>query len=138
ARCPQSVVVKPETGSSALCNETESVGNFDPYVGGIKESLRFSVRLYNDAPPKGYAAEFSSLIAFQHQSIVANVNSAEDYGVRLTAPNNPNIDKIYGFFTGFEGVPVHGNGQALLTNPVNCAESAGRAPVLQGTADTFQ
>jgi hypothetical protein len=94
--------------------------------------------LYNDVPPKGAAAEFTTKLVSPFQSIVANVNSEENYGIRLTAPNNPNLDKIYGFFAGFEGVPVHGNGQALLTNPVNCAESAERPPVLKASADTFQ
>jgi hypothetical protein len=137
-RCPQSVVIEPEHGSSALCNQSETVGNLDPYIGELKETLKFSSRLFNDIPPKGSAAEFTTKLGPPFQSIVANVNSEEDFGVRLTAPNNPNYDKIYGFFAAFEGVPVHGNGQAFITNPVNCAESAERAPVVKAMADTFQ
>jgi hypothetical protein len=137
-RCPQSVVIEPAHGSSALCNESETVGNLDPIIGAPKESLVLLSRLYNDIPPKGFAAEFTTQLGFPYQSVVANVNGEEDFGVRLTAPNNPNYDKIYGFFAAFEGVPANGNGQAFITSPVNCAESAEGAPVVRATADTFQ
>jgi hypothetical protein len=136
-RCPQSVVIEPEAGS-AVCNESETVGNLDPFIGAPNESLQLPSRLFNDMPPKGVAGEFTTKLAFPFQSIVAGVNSEEDFGIRLTAPNNPNYDKIYGFFAAFEGVPAHGNGEALLTNPTDCAESVEKAPVAKAKADTFQ
>jgi len=138
-RCPQSTLLEPE-GGSELCNEEESVGNLDPFIGFLEGegSLAFESHLYNDIPPHGYAGEFTTQLLFPLQSVLANVNSEEDFGIRLTAPNNANFDKIYGAFTAFEGVPAHGNGEALLTNPVNCAESRERAPVVSGTANTYQ
>jgi hypothetical protein len=138
-RCPQSTLLEPEHGSE-LCNEKESVGNLDPFIGFLdgEGSLNFESHLYNDIPPRGYAAEFTTKLLFPLQSVLANVNSEEDFGIRLTAPNNANLDKIYAVFTAFEGVPALGNGQALLTNPTNCAESREKAPVVKGTADSYQ
>ena len=136
-RCPQSVVL-PGAGSSKVCTAEMTVGNLDPYIGELAESLPFESRLYNDIPPKGFAAEFTTRLGLPLQSVVAGVNSEEDFGIRLTGPNNPNIDKIYGVYTAFEGVPKFGNGQALLTNPVNCAESAQNAPLVRAKANSFQ
>jgi hypothetical protein len=137
-RCPQSTLLEPEVGGSEVCNEKETVGNLDPYVGNFEESLPFEARLFNDLPPHGVAAEFTTRLAVPLQSVIANVNSEEDFGIRLTGPNNPNIDKILGVFTVFEGTPVHGDGQALLTNPTNCAESAQSSPLVRAQADSFQ
>ena len=136
-RCPQSLVVEPEAGS-ALCNQEMTVGNLDPYIGEPKESLKLPSRLYNDMPPKGYAAEFTTRLAFPLQSVLATVNSEDGFGIRLTGPNNANFDKIFGVYTGFEGVPKFGNGQALLTNPVNCAESRQTQPTVRARASTYQ
>jgi hypothetical protein len=137
-RCPQSIPLKPISGSSELCNEEMSVGNLDPYYAFLEESLPFESRLFNDVPPKGYAAEFTTRLVFPLQSVVAGVNSEEDFGIRLTGPNNPNFGKIFGVFTAFEGVPKFGNGKALLTNPVNCAESREKPPVVHAKADSYQ
>lgn len=136
-RCPQSVIVEPESGS-ALCNQEMSVGNLDPFIGEPKESLKLPSRLYNDMPPKGYAAEFSTRLAFPLQSVIATINGEETFGIRLTGPNNANFDKIYGVYAGFEGVPQFGTGQALLSNPVSCAESRQTQPVVRVRASTFQ
>jgi hypothetical protein len=137
-RCPQSLVVKPLEQDSDVCNEEMSVGNLDPFIGEPKESLKLPSRLYNNVPPKGYAAEFTTRLAFPLQSVLATVNSEDGFGIRLTGPNNANFDKIYGVYAGFEGVPQFGNGQALLSNPVNCAESRQNQPVVRARANTFQ
>jgi len=137
-RCPQSVLIKPEPGSSELCKEEMTVGNLDPYIGALKEGFDVSSGLYNDMPPKGYAAEFSTRLLIPMQSVVASVNSEEDFGIRLTGPNNANYDKIFGVYTAFEGVPKFGNGQALLSNPTNCAESREKAPVVHVKAASYQ
>ncbi|HEX4307808.1 MAG TPA: hypothetical protein VHZ54_17360, partial [Solirubrobacterales bacterium] len=137
-RCPQSLVFPAGGKPSALCNESETVGNLDPIIGTLYEGFDFDSRLYNDVPPKGVAAEFTTVLIYPFQSVVANVNSEEDFGIRLTGPNNPNYEKIFGVFTSFEGVPKEGNGTALLTNPTNCAESAERAPEVKTTVNTFQ
>ena len=137
-RCPQSVPLEPKGVTSELCNEEMSVGNLDPYIGDLAESFGFESHLYNDHPPKGYAAEFTTRLALPLQSVVATVNSEKDFGIRLNGPNNATLDKIYGVFALFEGVPKFGNGQALLTSPVNCAETAEKPPVVLATADTYQ
>jgi hypothetical protein len=136
-RCPQSTLLEPEHGS-ALCNQEMSVGNLDPFISSPHESLSLRSRLYNDVPPKGFAAEFTTQLAFPLQSVVANVNAEENFGIRLTAPNNADLYTIYGAFTAFEGVPAEGNGQALLTSPTNCAESATKPPLVKGSADSYQ
>jgi hypothetical protein len=137
-RCPQSQVVAPQIGESPLCNDEQTVGNLDPLLENLTETLVSASRLYNDKPPLGTAAEFSTILAVPFQSVLANVNSEGDFGIKLTAPNNPNYDKIFGAFTAFEGVPVHGNGRALLTNPTNCAESRQTSPLVTTKANTFQ
>jgi hypothetical protein len=136
-RCPQSVVYPPKAVPVPLCNESQSVGNLDPLVEDMTDSFPFHARLYNDVPPKGVAAEFTTRLQYPFQSVIANVNSAEDFGIRLSAPNNANYSNIFGAFTGFEGVPVEGNGTALLTNPTNCAESAQTPPVVKTRASTY-
>jgi hypothetical protein len=136
-RCPQSTLLEPEYGST-LCNQEMTVGNLDPFISSVSESLPFASRLYNDVPPHGFAAEFTTQLAFPLQSVVASVNSEEDFGIRLTAPNNADLFTIYGAFTAFEGVPAEGNGQALLTNPTNCAETAAKPLVVKGKADSYE
>jgi hypothetical protein len=137
-RCPQSTLVEP-AGGSELCNSEMSVGTLVPFLSSLTQGLEFpEAPLLNDVPPRGYAAEFSTKLGYPLQSVLATVNSEEDFGIRLHAFNNANVLKIFGAFTAFEGVPAKGNGQALLTNPVNCAETAERTPVVVGRADTYQ
>jgi hypothetical protein len=136
-RCPQAVVIPPEGGSD-LCNKEMSVGYLQPYVGSISESINFEEQgIFNDVPPKGYAAAFTTLLILPLQTILASVRSEEDYGIRLTAPNNANFDKIFGAFAAFEGVPSRGTGQALLSNSTDCAEQARKAPVVKINADPW-
>ena len=137
-RCPQNLVLAPQQGGSELCNEEMTLGNLDPYLGELKESLEVGERLYNDMPPHGVAAEFTTRLLIPLQSVIASVNSEEDFGLKLNGPNNANYLKIYGAFTAFEGLPAHGNGTAFLTSPTNCAESAEKAPTVKGEASTFQ
>jgi hypothetical protein len=138
-RCPQSVPIEPFGGSSELCNDEMSVGTLVPYAGNEHESFNFeSQLLYNDVPPKGYAAEFSTRLIVPMQSVLATVDSEGGFGIRLDAPNNATSAFLYGAFTGFEGVPKLGNGQALLTNPVNCAETRERPPVVAAKGASWQ
>ncbi|HEY2477977.1 MAG TPA: hypothetical protein VGI17_04540 [Solirubrobacterales bacterium] len=141
-RCPQSLVY-PTNGDAPICNSSQTVGNLDPVIETLKSSsaghsVEFVARLYNDIPPRGVAAEFTTRLFLPFQSVVANVNGEEDFGIRLSAPNNPNYLDIYGAFTAFEGVPAEGNGTALLTSPTNCAESAETPPLVRTRAVTYQ
>jgi len=136
-RCPQSTPL-PQAGASLVCNDEMTVGSLNPWITALSSPLPLPSPLYNGVPAQGYAAEFTTRLAFPLQSVLATIKSEEDFGIRLTAPNNANYLNIYGAFSIFEGVPANGIGQALLTNPVNCEESAETAPVLSGKNDTYQ
>jgi hypothetical protein len=144
-RCPQSTPIEPE-GGSALCNEEMSAGILAPLVGSIEEGKDGSSgaggfeeqRIFNDVPPQGYVAAFTTKLAVPLQTVLASIRSEDDYGVRLFAPNNANFKKIYGAFAAFEGVPKHGTGQALVTNSTDCAEQAREPAVFRLKADTWQ
>jgi hypothetical protein len=136
-RCPQAVVIPPE-GGSELCTEEMVVGYLQPYVGNIFESINFEEEgIYNDIPPTGYAAAFTTKLAVPFQTILANVRSEEDFGIRLTAPNNANYVTVFGAFAAFEGVPSRGTGQALLSNSTDCAEQARKGAVVKLSADPW-
>jgi hypothetical protein len=136
-RCPQAVVIPPE-GGSELCTREMSVGYLQPYVGNIFESINFEEQgIFDDVPPKGYAASFTTKLAVPFQTIVANVRSEEDFGIRLTAANNANYVTVFGAFAAFEGVPSSGTGQALLSNSTDCAEQARKTPVVKISADPW-
>jgi hypothetical protein len=138
-RCPQSQLVKPLSGASPLCNPGMSVGTLVPQVNGLSLGTRFEdVGLYNDVPARGYAAEFSAKIVGPVQHILASVRSDEDFGVRITAPEAPSTEKLFGAFTVLEGAPAAAHGLAFLTNPSDCAESARATPLVTATADSWQ
>ena len=140
ARCPQSEVAPPsgyEDGS--VCNEEMTVGTFVPSLsefGTIASS--FTARFWNDVPSQGAAAEFTSKIAFPFQSLFGSLRSSEDYGITITAPNNPSLNKIYGAFAALEGFPAAAHGKAFLRNPTDCAETVREAPTVSTKLDTWQ
>lgn len=137
-RCPQSQVVPPFIGS-ASCNIKMSVGNFLPIAGSFGSvAAEFNFPIFNDVPPQGYAAEFTTKIVSPQQSLLGSVRASEDFGVRITAPNNPNFIKIYGAFAALEGQPAGANGKAFTRNATDCAEMAREAPVVRSKFDTWQ
>jgi hypothetical protein len=135
-RCPQSQPAPPNL-DSPLCNEEMSVGIFEPALGRFAEPS-FRTRLYNDVPSQGYAAEFTTKIGAPLQSLLASVRASEDFGVRITAPNNPNYEKIYGAFAAIEGFPSGAKGKAFLRNATDCAETTREPPVVRTKFDTWQ
>lgn len=139
-RCPQAQLVPPAQGGySELCSDEQIVGNFAPLIEHFGEtSPQFNTPIWNDVPPKGYAAEFTTKIVFPVQSLLASVRSSEDFGVRIEAPNNPNFYKIYGAYAALEGEPQAANGKAFLANPTDCAEEARRAPTTLFKWDTWE
>jgi len=141
-RCPQSQVTIPtnSAGESPLCNEEMSVGRFSPIVGtfGSSFSTGQTFGIYNDVPAHGYAAEFTTKIAIPIQSLLGSVRSSEDFGVRITAPNNPNYLKIYGAFAALKGEPAGAQGKAFMRNATDCEEMARQAPVASAKYDTWQ
>jgi hypothetical protein len=143
-RCPQSQVAaeKPE---APVCTDESTIGRFSPILGYFSQSSSSGesvagtvVSIQNTAPAKGYAAEFSTLIGVPIQSLLASVRSGDDYGVRITAPNNPNYNKIYGAYAAIEGFPAGAKGKAFLRNPTNCAEAASNPPVVRTKSATWQ
>jgi hypothetical protein len=140
-RCPQSLLVPPGLGGIGApdCTEEMTIGNFEPNLANFGESsVTFAVPIQNDVPAKGYAAEFTTKIAGPLQSLLASVRSNDDFGVRITAPNNPNFDKIYGAYAAIEGFPAGAKGKAFLRNPTNCAETALQPPVVRTKSATWQ
>ena len=138
-RCPQALVADNRNLTEVDCNREMSIGYLSPYVGTVEESINFEEqRLYNNVPPKGYPAAFSSRLVLPLQTILASVRSDGDYGVRLTASNNANYQKLFGAFAAFEGVPREGTGQALLSNPTACTEQKRKTPVVSLEADAWQ
>ncbi len=136
-RCPQSQV--SGLGNAPLCNAAEmAIGKFSPSLSIFGESGGAVVPVFNNVPPRGYAAAFTTQIAFTLQSLLGSVRSSEDFGVTITAPNNPNINKIYGAFAAIEGFPAGANGKAFLRNATDCAEMKREPPVVRTKFDTWQ
>jgi hypothetical protein len=128
-RCPQGQLVPPysATGSfgSSMCNAEMAVGQFSPSLDEFGESSQsFVATIDNDVPAQGYAAEFTTRIAFPLQSLLGSLRSSEDFGIRITAPNNPNYARIYGAFAAIEGFPAGGHGKPFLRNPTECSGSS--------------
>jgi hypothetical protein len=137
ARCPQSQLTA--NGYGLLCGESAVIGNFQPVLNSLDASTaEFAFPIYNDVPAQGAAAEFTTKIAFPIQSLLASVRGEEDFGIRITAPNNPNYEPIYGSFASLEGVPAAADGRAFLSNPTDCAEEVREAPVVKTASATWQ
>jgi len=135
-RCPQVQVAPPGYEGSPVCNDETTVGNFEPALSAFgSTSVGFSTPIYNNVPPYGYAAQFTTKIAFPLQSLLANVRSSEDFGVRITAPNNPNYNKIYGAFAALEGFPASINGIPFMRNGTECS---GQPVVVKTKSETWQ
>ena len=138
-RCPQSVLLKPGGYESPLCTSEMSVGTLSPYVGSLIGSINFENQgLFNDVPAYGYPGEFSTKLVNPIQSLLASLRSEEDYGVRVSAFNNANVERLFGAFAAFEGTPKEGTGKALLTNSTDCAEQARKTPVVSARLDSWQ
>jgi hypothetical protein len=137
-RCPQSLLTGPPEFEIPACNKEMVIGKFTPSLGVFGDSSE-GVRtpIQNNVPAKGYAAQFTTQIAFPRQSLLGSVRSDEDFGVRITAPNNPNFNKIYGAFAAIEGFPVGAKGKAFLRNSTNCAETALSPPVVRTKSSTW-
>jgi hypothetical protein len=129
-RCPQSrLVPSPVSGGAALCNQSSRVGRFQPVSATFGKASHVITTFWNDVPPQGYAAEFTTEIAGPLLSILGSVRSSEDFGVRISALNIPNFERVYGSFAALEGFPAGAGGKPLLTNASSCAENAREAPV---------
>ncbi|HVS99164.1 MAG TPA: hypothetical protein VHE08_01475 [Solirubrobacterales bacterium] len=136
-RCPQSQLTENEYG--LLCGESAIIGNFQPILNALNaSSTEWAFPIFNDIPAQGTAAEFTTKIAFPIQSLLASVRGEEDFGIRITAPNNPNYEPIFGSFASLEGVPAASNNKAFLSNPTDCAEEAREAPVVKTASATYQ
>lgn len=129
-RCPQ---------SDLFCDAAESsVGIFSPSLAVFGESGGFITPLHNDVPAQGYAAEFTTTIAGPLQSLLGSVRASDDFGIRITAPNNPNFTKIYGAFAAIEGFPAGANGKAFLRNATDCAEMKREPPIVRTRFEIWQ
>ncbi|HEU4737920.1 MAG TPA: hypothetical protein VFS54_02430 [Solirubrobacterales bacterium] len=130
-RCPNT-----EVGG---CGLESFVGEAMPFVqsfgaGKVGSELRVS----NDEPPTGYAAQFTFRIIDTLASVLASVRSDEDFGVRLLAPNIPGAYSVYGSIVMLEGSPPGAGGLPFLTNPTSCAEQAARPPITKFVSNSWQ
>jgi hypothetical protein len=137
SRCPQNYLV-PFEQNDQICGDEEVLGNFGPVLSEFGNAALGPTFFYNDVPATATAAEFSTKVAFPVQSLLGSVRSSEDFGVRITAPNNPPYLRIFGSFAALEGIPAAAHGKAFLTNPTNCAEEAAEPPVVTAKFDSFQ
>jgi hypothetical protein len=134
-RCPQS---QPAGGvGTSLCGQEAILGNFQPIISHLNESGGNRYSIYNTVPAKGVAAEFSTRIVTPIQSLLGSIRAEDDFGVRITAPNNPNYGLLFGGFASLEGVPAAANGKAFLSNPTDCFEEARRTPVVKTATATW-
>jgi hypothetical protein len=146
-RCPQAQLTNPALGGGEgplLCNEEMTVGKLAPALVQFGSTpLLPAAYIFNDVPAYGHAAEFTTIIAHPLQSLIGSVRGSEDFGVTIVAPNNPNLNKIYGAFAAIEGQPASAHGSAFLDNPTACAqqreESArGSGPLTRIEASSWQ
>ena len=137
-RCPQWLVTPRSGTPESTCGEEMNVGGFQPILSSVGSANRsFFAPIYNDVPPRGYAAEFTTKLVFPVQSLLASVRNESDYGVRITGPNNPNYFKIFGSFAALEGYPQGSHGKPFLTNATDCANERERPPHVYAKADTW-
>jgi hypothetical protein len=124
SRCPQSQLTNPATfpNSSPLCGDEMIVGEFHPVLTLFGTAPAFEAPIYNDVPAAGTAAEFTTKLANPLQSLVGSLRSAGDGGVTIVAPNNANVNKIFGGYAVLIGEPAAANGAAFLDNPTDCAQ----------------
>jgi hypothetical protein len=134
-RCPQAELSPQVTGEA--CSREMSVGSFLPYLSQ-PASAGLESHLFNDVPAKGYAAEFSTVIASPEVHTFGSLRSSEDFGVQIDALNSPTYDKVYGAYVALENEPQGAHGKAFLTNPTSCGEEAREAPVASISANTWQ
>ncbi|HVV90674.1 MAG TPA: hypothetical protein VHB53_09285 [Solirubrobacterales bacterium] len=138
-RCPQSQLIPDGNAPETTCGNEMYIGKFEPIIGHFaKASREFLFPIYNDVPARGYAAEFTTLLAFPIQTLLASVRNESDYGVRITGPNNPNYYKIYGSYAALEGFPQGSYGKPFLTNASDCANEQARPPRVYAKADTWE
>ncbi|MBS1680032.1 MAG: hypothetical protein JST08_21905 [Actinobacteria bacterium] len=143
-RCPQDNLVAPtDVKESAICGDQQAVGSFGPVIERFGHPPNGLVRLFNDHPAIGTAAEFSGSVLFPVQSLVGSIRSTDDFGVRILAPQAPTYYKIFGAFAALQGMPSGAEGKAFLTNPTDCSvqrEEAGRGqgPATRIEARTYQ
>jgi hypothetical protein len=137
-RCPQEDLTAPFVGAGSLCTKESVIGRFEPILGSLDASSSTITPIYNNVPAEGYAAQFTTVVALPVQSLLGSVRSDDDFGIRITAPNNPTFARVYGSYASLEGMPLTSNGQAFFGNPTDCAEEARQAPVARARASTWQ
>ena len=130
-RCPNTLV--------GGCGLESFVGEAMPIIqtfGGGKVGTE--LRVSNDEPPTGYAAQFTFRVIDTLAAALASVRSDEDFGVRVHAPNIPTAYSIYGAVFMLEGNPPGAEGKPFLTNPTACAEQAARTPITKFQMNSWQ
>jgi hypothetical protein len=119
--------------------------------------------IFNIQAPFGYPGKFRFVIGgrgdFEELNPVGGLRSDEDYGLRVSSLNTPQIETVFGFFFTFWGAPASSahdsqrcsdienkqgcgpgdpDNTAFLTNATNCAEEAAVAPFTRLSFNTWQ
>ncbi len=137
-RCPQSLLTGGfGTYEYSKCNaKNSSLGILYPQTSFALSGA--GLDLMNDVPAPGTAAEFSSKVFSPVQGLIGSVRSADDFGVRVTAPSIATFLGVSSVYTMFEGFPEAAKGKAFFTNSTDCAEQAREAPVVRIADSTWQ
>jgi hypothetical protein len=138
-RCPQRLPSSKQPGADA-CPVAASVGHFYMALLSFGDISTGDVAFptYNDVPPEGFAAEFTTVIGGPQQTLLGSVRSDGDYGVTITAPTIANYEQVFGSFVALEGNPAGAAGKAFLTNPADCSGEAASTPLTTIGLDTWQ
>jgi hypothetical protein len=142
-RCQQSLVVgglEPGSNPNPSCEANTIVGRLAAASKlGTDEGTETSWPIFNNVPPFGAAAEFSTLLSAPIQSLVGSLRSEEDFGVRIFAPNaGSTLEKVFRVFATLEGAPEAAHGKSFLTLQSDCAEEAREQPEVKVKANTWQ
>jgi hypothetical protein len=143
SRCPQSLLAEIFSGPTPACNPSEmGVGELEP-VAPLFGRGEHPFPIFNDVPVFGSLAEFTTRVVGPIQSLIGSVRSEGDFGVRISAPNVPTVDKLYGTYGVLQGRPTGGQGKAFLVYPTDCAQqrqeqAEGRGPLTAITVSSWQ
>jgi len=142
-RCPQSLIAgNQETGNhpNPNCESETVVGSLEAATKlGTDAGVEVFAELFNDVPPAGVAAEFSTLLVAPIQSLVGSVRAEEDFGIDIESPNSAStLEKLFRVFAALEGTPAAAHGKAFLTLPSDCAEEAREAPTVHAKFNVWE
>ena len=124
-----------------LCSKNTVIGHVIPLLESTAATGIGSSKLYDVQAPLGHAGAFYFKVGLTGDEVpihaIGDLRSEEDYGIRVSSLETPQIATVMGVFFTFWGTPgeashdserggsyTGGPVTAFLTNPTNCAEEA--------------